>query len=115
MRFLSFAPIWYIFYFALGWWSILGIIATFFVFPFFHDGMYYYKTNKYTNKYYKKGWRDCTSIHKLSIKHEEKNNIFNKMKYVILRNRISFNWRFRLISFIIGSLLYLEMLLKLHF
>ena len=115
IRFLSFSPIWYIFYFVLGWWSLLGILATFFIFPFFHDGMYYHKTHKYTDKYYKKGWKDCTSVHKLAIKREEKDTIFTRMKYIILRNRISFNWKFRLISFIIGCLLFLEMLLKLHF
>jgi len=115
IRFLAFLPIWYIWFSFFGMWSLLGILANFLVFPFFHDGMYYTITHKFTKKYYKKTWTDCTSVKKLSIKKRKTDTIYQKMINIILKYRISFNWTVRLGLFVIGLLLFLEMVLKLHF
>lgn len=116
IRLLALLPIWYIFWSFFGWWSILGIIATMSIFPFFHDGMYYTMTNVYTKKHYPKRWTDMTKSKKLSTTFKKsKYKIVNKIKYFILTNRISFTWNVRLAGLIIGTILILEMILKLHF
>jgi len=75
--FIPFVYIWFIFF---SWNAILGIIAIPFLFPFFHDGMYYLMRNRFDGSY-PKGWRDFSKTDTAKIK---------------------LNWNTRLIMFFIG-------------
>ena len=60
IRGLSFAPMMALFFYIFSWNSLWGIAAIGFMFPFFHDGSYYYFRNKFDGSY-PKGFLD-TSI-----------------------------------------------------
>lgn len=42
----------------LGYYSLFCLISMFLIFPFFHNGTYYYTRNKLDNNLYKKRWVD---------------------------------------------------------
>ena len=113
-RMLNIIPIWYIWILLIGFWSILGIIATFFIFPFFHNTMYFSKLNKYTKKIYKKKWLSNMLIQNIYDKEVNIDTFYDKMKYIIIKNN-SIIWKHRLLFFIIGVFMFIEMILKLHF
>lgn len=51
-----------------GWYSLLNLIGFVSIFPYFHNGSYYYTRYKLNNDSYSKGWKDeSKSFPSLSI------------------------------------------------
>ncbi len=92
MRGILLLLIFYGYYSLFGWYAILGIIGLACMFPYFHDGMYYYQRNKYDGSY-PSGWRSTsrTSTANMTIDYRTRLMMFTYLSTLFIFSMISNN------------------------